>query len=179
MSCSNNVCVNIDGEIQNGNITIEGVNNGNIKVNQNNNSSNTVSIGEIYVSGDVTGTTITGKATNVEFGTCGTLNTSDITTALNVIYDAPAEGVNPTNVIEKITLYDSSNTDTPTLTVSAITNTPSITGLTNGNVQINTIKDDSISEIIISNINNNPDDETYNVIGSIKLGKSNDASPSV
>ena len=98
---------------------------------------------------------------------------------MNVIYDAPAEGVNPTNVIEKITLYDSSNTDTPTLTVSAITNTPSITGLTNGNVQINTIKDDSISEIIISNINNNPDDETYNVIGSIKLGKSNDASPSV
>lgn len=32
MSCSNNVCVNIDGEID-GNVTVEGINDGSIKVN--------------------------------------------------------------------------------------------------------------------------------------------------
>ena len=152
MSCSNSVCVNIDGKIQDGNIIIESVDNGGIKVNQNNDSSNTVSIGEIYVSGSVTSTTITSTANNVTFGTCGNLTTSDITTALNVIYDAPAEGKDPTKVIEKIKLYSSSDTNTPTLTVSGITNKPSITGLTNGNVQINTITSDSIGDIIISNV---------------------------
>lgn len=72
-------------------------------------------------------------------------------------------------MIKKIALYDSSDTtETPTLKIEGITNTPSITGLTNGNVQITTITDESIDEIIISNVNTDTS-TTYNVIGSIKL----------
>ena len=81
------------------------------------------------------------------------------------------------NVVTSINLYRP-NDENSILSIGSITNKPSISSVSNGNVQINKITDESIEKIIISNIDT-ADTSTYNVIGSIELVKPNEVSSSV
>ena len=153
VSLGNVVC----GSSDTNSITDNCVQIGNVDAYISNSEKSAISIGGISANGENVNAINVGGSVNGNIYVEDSIKTlaAKSIEAIKITYDTPIpdEEATNVNVIGLIELYEE-NIESAKLSIGPITNEPSITSITVGDVYINNTKSDFVSDIIISNVEN-------------------------